>query len=126
MTAQPDVTADRIRDRADEIVVALPHLAAVRAGLRALGVDAQEIDRDELLGLALLRLDRDPTSPESTAQLPVPELLARLCQASAKDHGGWVPTVGRNRVLDHVAGAAMNPAGEVIYGGKVQPVGART
>jgi hypothetical protein len=107
-----------------ELVVAMPHAPYVVRELQRLGVSAAEQDSSQDLGLALLGLPRDQVelavqntpNPSEGAGVPLDRLLRRLYAAFGADYGGWVPTMGKNRVLERV-GAAHNIGG----GGEAAP-----
>jgi hypothetical protein len=115
-----------------QVVVAIPHLRTVLHRIEAeLGtpVDRAAIDADEQLGLALVPLpDAElerwaaANTPAGAAAAPAPldALLAHLYQSSARDHGGWVPTIGKNRAVDEVGGNHTIGVGDEGF-----PVGAK-
>ncbi|GAB3132343.1 S8 family serine peptidase [Microbispora hainanensis] len=102
------VDAGTTSHQPDQLIVDLLHLEAVERMLDDFGIVRAALapdDRDELLGLARLRdlkdADDDPVE--------VGELLALLREKAAADRGGWVPTIGKNRVVDAVIGDGHKP-----------------
>lgn len=126
--AKTGLAHDRIQPyRHDQIVVALPHAAEVLHELTELGAQPAQKDTDDLLDLALVELrasDRAvarleaemPTLRRRVEQerdapaAPLDLLLAGLRERFASRHGGWTPTMGKNRV-------AWRVAGEYVIGG---------
>jgi hypothetical protein len=108
----------------NQLVVAISDCAVVRGALADLPVGAQDEDSDEGLGLALLTL-RDVAAGAAALRARDGELAKRVREAkrpagiepSALDtlifwlrehfraaYDGWVPTIGKNRVIDPVRG----------------------
>jgi len=108
----------------NELVVAIPDLAAVRGALNAISVGWGEEDREERLGLALLPL-RNIDAGAAEIRGNHAEVARHVTEArrrtgtdpsgldliigwlrehfsAAYDH--WVPTIGKNRVIDPVRG----------------------
>jgi hypothetical protein len=109
----------------DEIIVALPDLHEVQRELGQLGLQADQIDAHDRLGLALLalpeldertrRLRQDPDLIRAASaawpgadartedgQIPGLDLLMFAVRAHFRDRfGGWVPTMGKNRAVHH-------------------------
>jgi hypothetical protein len=121
----------------DHLVVALPHLRAVRAALLHLdggSVAAHVEDSDERLGLAVLKLtdiETDAGRLRQSADLmaalagarhsagPVTDLdlvMFELRRHFAERYFGWTPTMGKNRRLEPIHGLP-----EVMWGGKGFP-----
>jgi hypothetical protein len=92
----------------DQLVVDLQHLETVETMLNRLGFRHAELtpdDRDDLLGLALLRELTDVDG----GVLEVGEILALLRQQAAAERDGWEPVIGKNRVVDAVIGEGHKP-----------------
>ncbi|MEU6408363.1 S8/S53 family peptidase [Microbispora sp. NPDC046933] len=97
------VDAGTTSHQSDQLIVDLLHLEVVERMLNEFGIVHAALapdDRDELLGLARLRDLRDAAEDP----VEVGELLALLRDKAAADRGGWVPTIGKNRVVDAVIG----------------------
>src|SRR5215475_11766835 len=115
------LTPSREQYAPDEIIVALPDLHEVQRELRELGLQADQIDAHQRLGLALLALreldehtrqlrqDPDLMRAASAAwpgvdartedgQIPGLDLLMFAMRAR---FGGWMPTMGKNRTVHH-------------------------
>ncbi|HEX5496681.1 MAG TPA: S8/S53 family peptidase [Mycobacteriales bacterium] len=126
--------------------MALPHLELVSTELRHLSVVAHERARDRTLGLALVDLV-DPVNPDGLRQnatirrldpgggrvSDLDILLAELRRRFAASHGGWVPRMGKNRVLhgvhglEHVSGGgAGDPRPERGDGGPSRAAAGRS
>jgi len=112
----------------DELVVALPDLKLVQDALRHLHVDIKTTDPDERLGLALLSLDgigpasaglknQDPKLEQSLIDAKWPKgqpkgielsdldvILDRLRKYFGGEYSGWVPEMGKNRMIAPVRG----------------------
>lgn len=140
MTQEPALTQERPRTgfEPEELAVDLEHLDRVTKQLDSLKVAWATIRRSEELGLALLslpELDKSvaaiskaevdkaaeylrPYEPDTPfAQFTaLDKLLAVLRSRFAADHGGWTPTMGKNRYVEPVAGL-----GEINGGGKRNP-----
>lgn len=83
----------------DELVVHLPHLALLIDQLGGLGVGVVGVpERDEELGLALVRL----ASPPGGVPRDLDALLTQLRDVSAAAYGNWVPLIGKNRHVENV------------------------
>jgi hypothetical protein len=132
----------------NQLVVAIPDLAAVRGALRDRGVDVADEQRDERLGLALLTL-QDLAACAATLRRDDSALVGRVTQARRpaappgeiersdldlligwlREHfrsayAGWVPTIGKNRVLDPVRGLPYvggGGQGDPHFGGRGDP-----
>ena len=132
----------------NQLVVAIPDLAVVRGALaeRAVGVAAEQ--RDKRLGLALLTLQdlaartadlrsgdgglagranqtRRPASPPGGIEpSDLDLLLGWLREHFRSAYAGWVPTMGKNRVLDPVRGFPYvdgGGQGDPYFGGRGDP-----
>jgi hypothetical protein len=106
--------------RSRQIVVANAHSEAVIDTLSRAGARPVVVDRGEDLGLTLLSVSNvtaatgelvDRTEPAHRARLPraasaddLDPLLTALRAQFAGEHGGWRPTVGKNRYLGQVFG----------------------
>lgn len=102
----------------NELIVALEHadLTVQQMGEPEIGVQAQVADTSKELGLARLRWSGhvDPGQHEPGAGDPDVSrwnpndqdgiVLALLKRAFRQRFGGWVPTMGRNRLVGHVDG----------------------
>jgi subtilisin family serine protease len=108
----------------DELVVALPDLKLVEDALGHLHIDITKTDPDERLGLALLTLDGVDAAAQQYPELKQDLIDARLRQGQPegidlsgldvilgklrKDFGGeysgWVPEMGKNRMIAPVRG----------------------
>jgi hypothetical protein len=103
--------------REDQVVAALPNLGAVRDAMTALGVEITDQESDEQLGLALLTVTAGPgwqpgpgadqTAPESFAG----QVIGQVRQYFA-DRGGWLPTLGKNRITENVAAMYVISGGD--------------
>jgi len=145
MTQEPALSQKRPRTGfvPDELAVDLEHLKRVTDMLTSLNVawdnERQDNERQSKeLGLALLRL---PALDQSVASISendlelaekylkryapdtpfaqltaLDKLLAVLRSRFAAAHGGWTPTMGKNRYVEAVAGL-----GEINGGGKHNP-----
>ncbi|MBA8795722.1 hypothetical protein FHX74_003358 [Friedmanniella endophytica] len=124
--------------RGDELVVGAGHLPLVLGLLDGLGVATAPPDVDDVLDLARVRLRR-PTAEAADAVLtrcadrhagdpdawrdgcpgadrPLDRLLWGLRHLTGHDHGGWTPTLGKNRLMGRVHGV-----GEIIHGSAGDP-----
>jgi hypothetical protein len=128
------------RYKPDQLVVVGPHLRAVQGKLRDLEIRFGSEQNDDRLGLALLPLedldgqiararpeswfaqhvahgcDRCRPRPAGLRRSGLDLLLAALRCGFASGHGGWVPTIGKNRYLDPI-----HPWGPEIVGGGKSP-----
>ena len=98
---------DHLDSKPGEIVVAIAHVPLVIRTLNALGISADVRDSSEPLGLALLTVTGELAADRSsTAPPPAGDPLTAILQAVRKelnpDGWGWVPTMGRNRLVGHV------------------------
>jgi membrane-anchored mycosin MYCP len=148
-----------ITDERDELVVALPYLGLVTNALRDAGVGKLigRVDRSPLLDLALIPLQDPPRiarelqrwnethKVREMSKYPRPEatdsaldhILWSLRTTFADQHGNWIPTLGKNRVLGRVPGMenpqlserpadrGVSGAEEVSHGGGGAPTVAR-
>ena len=108
----------------NELVVAIPDLAAVRGALSVISVRGREEDPEPRLGLALLPL-RDVAIGAAKVRRDYNEVAERVIEAKQptgtepsdldlvigwlRDHFSrayerWVPTIGKNRVINPVRG----------------------
>jgi len=128
-----------------QLVVAIPDLAAVRGALKKeFSVDTGDPETDERLGLALLDL---PGVKAAAKQLRADHsgLVGRVTEAKrpagikpsdldlvicwlrerfGSAYSGWVPTIGKNRVIDPVRGLPYvggGGAGNPHFGGFGDP-----
>lgn len=92
--------------RPPQIVVGLAHVGLVQEHLRGLRVGSEVADRDPDLGLALLDLDQAGVAAaardRASGAAELDELLRLLYASFAPRYGRWVPTLGKNRVLEQV------------------------
>src|SRR5579863_2369908 len=79
----------------DQLVVAIPDLEPVRAALKKRAVVVADQQRNDRLGLALLTL-------QGVADLDL--LIYAVREDFQKAFDGWVPTMGKNRVIEPVRG----------------------
>ena len=132
----------------EQLVVALSDLAVVRGALtqRAVGVAHEE--RDERLGLALLTLSdaaagatklregdsglvgrvteakRPAPQPERAGPSDLDLIIFWLRECFQSAYGGWVPTIGKNRVIEPVRGLPYiggGGEGDPYFGGVQDP-----
>lgn len=129
----------------DELIVATEHLGYVR---HLLGSGVTAVESDERLGLARLLLDaaeaiaaldiaveqtpganelRSGSQPAGSGLVaspvdPVSRIAGDIRAVAAASHGGWVPTIGRNRYVVFPGSGAVglrHPARETIFGSNV-------
>ena len=132
----------------NQLVVAIPDLAAVHGALRERGVGVAGEQRDERLGLALLTLrdlaagaadlhpgdggqagrasrpGRPAGSPGEIEPSGLDLLIGWLREHFRSAYAGWVPAVGKNRVLDPVQGFPYvdgGGQGDPYFGGRGDP-----
>lgn len=120
--------------RPDELIVAIPHVNLVSSELRQLGEPPSEPDKDERLGLARLTLSNlrgvaDKLEQEGSDRVkreidarrkqrqsrpsltgdegssPLDDLLVGLRERFAEKNVEWVPTIGKNRIIEPLTGA---------------------
>jgi membrane-anchored mycosin MYCP len=111
----PGYTGKSARFRTGEIVVALPHQELVLRELDDIaGSAAPHIVRsDRRLGLSLIGVTH--SEPDEPAALD--RMLAAVRARCAARYDGWVPTLGKNRLLDRIDGAGHVDGGGVDGGG---------
>ncbi|MEP6599269.1 MAG: hypothetical protein ABJB98_07470, partial [Actinomycetota bacterium] len=110
----------------DEIIVAIDHLAVVKhelEKLRDLDVlvnDPEILDDDDRLRLARVKIQflSDVVAAqndvlESTAGTNISEIIGMVRDQCRYQYRGWVPTLGKNRVLSGIGGEG----GQVTGGG---------
>jgi len=132
----------------NQLVVAISDLAAVRGALRGRAVGVADEQRDERLGLALLTLQnlaagatklrgddgglagrvnqaRRPAGPPREIEPSDLDLLIGWLREHFRSaYGGWVPTIGKNRVMDPVRGLPYlggGGQGDPYFGGRGDP-----
>ena len=132
----------------NQLVVAIPDLAAVRGALRERAVGVADEQRDKRLGLALLTLQdlaagtaklrsgdgglvgradqtRRPASPPGGIEPSDLDLLIGWLREHFRSaYAGWVPTIGKNRVIDPVRGFPYldgGGQGDPYFGGRGDP-----
>jgi len=113
----------------DELVVALPDHDIVRRKLTGLHISTGKADRDERLGLALLPLDKGtlaeaadglrgdaglvqratdakwrPGVTDDTQLSDLDLLLRKLREEFSAVYDGWIPDIGKNRMIAPVRG----------------------
>jgi len=91
-----------------QVIVAIPHQAEVTAVLQSLGIAVTQRDTSAELGLALIELGEGNRASR--------QLMRRLYAYFEAKYEGWVPTMGRNRLVSSVTGA-----GEISFGGAGWP-----
>jgi hypothetical protein len=114
---------DPARFQSDQIVVATPHRELVLKELQSFRNKPQsvKIDKtksDPLLGLSIINVKyEDHETDDDSARLDA--LMAAVRTSCQKKYAGWVPTMGKNRLLDRIDG------GGVVLGGAEPIEGAR-
>jgi membrane-anchored mycosin MYCP len=105
----------------DELVVALPDLDVVQKALTGLHVAFEKEDEDERLALALLSMNNVAKATEKLRQddelmkrvkaarqqakpADLDVLLYKLRDDLRADYGGWIPEMGKNRMIAPVRG----------------------
>jgi hypothetical protein len=120
----------------DQLVVGLPHLGLVLHQLEAWGAGPRVADEDERLGLALVCLEPSAAvsrvrrrfrswvneavaaAEEAGGEAADLDLtLACLRRLFTQRYAGWLPMLGKNRLLERVTGSSVQPA--------ASPAGAR-
>jgi hypothetical protein len=110
----------------DEIIVALPHLDQVQHVLGLAGVASNILDTSPALDLARLSVpepdgEAPPVAVERSANTDptdhVSTLLAYLREHFSREHAGWAPTLGKNRLIGTVQGGG----GVISHGGGGSP-----
>jgi membrane-anchored mycosin MYCP len=138
--------------QADELVVALPARDIVCQALTDLHVTTGTKDDDERLGLALLSLDEDEVAeaatelrrdaglvqrardakwprgaPQDTRLSDLDLLLRKLREQFSAANDGWIPDIGKNRMiapvrgLPYVGGCAEGNPGELGLADPIPP-----
>jgi membrane-anchored mycosin MYCP len=121
-------TGTRYASLSNELIVAVPHVSAVRAELEELGFStdnpAPEISKE--LGLARLELtergpgpDQDFRDANDPGAFDLDAVLRALRTGFGNRYGGWSPTIGKNRLIGHVSGSGDVSFGHVTGGGEV-------
>jgi hypothetical protein len=133
----------------NQLVVAISDLAAVRGALRDLPFGRQEEQHDERLGLTLLTLQdvaagaaelrardsglagrvkkaakQSAGSPKGTEPSDLDLVIFWLREHFRSAYSGWVPTIGKNRVIDPVRGfpyVGGGGEGDPYFGGHGDP-----
>lgn len=117
--------------RSRELLVALEHVDLVTSALETASVSISEVERSEALGLARVVLDtpqqaaqqvlmliredgRDDSQRRDTTAMDA--LVVGLRQHFRRRYAGWVPTIGKNRILGRVVGG-----GVISHGGGPAP-----
>ncbi len=105
-------SAQKPRYQPDEMLVSLTHLPVVLGYLEDWGVERTRLERHEALGLARVRFKADRTVEESRRILgegstyddwsPLDLAVDALREQSRRDHSGWIPTIGKNRIVGRV------------------------
>src|SRR5258708_11560362 len=113
--------------REDQLLAERRDAGLVQEGLRRLGIAASELESSTLLSLtlldmsgvesaaAVLRMDSALVESASRAQQSRGQTAAGITdmdlvlfafrRSMREAHDGWVPTVGKNRILDRVQGS---------------------
>jgi hypothetical protein len=132
----------------DQLVVALSDLTVVRGALRQRAIGVADEERDERLGLALLTLldlaagavklreddsglvgrvtepKRPASRPERAEPSDLDLIIFWLRERFQSAYGGWVPTIGKNRVIEPVRGQPYvggGGEGDPYFGGVHDP-----
>ncbi len=109
-----------------ELLVATPHADLVRATLLTLGLEDPYSERSSWLGLTRLRLTENfaiDGKVERRAKAyadriggivvkdddPVGMVLSAVKETLSQQWAGWIPTMGRNRMVGHVTGTDGAP-----------------
>lgn len=114
----------------DELVVAIPHQDLVLGELAELSdlVLSARIDKsDARLGLSLISLVHAPRD-DADEVVALNEVLAAIRKRCAARFDNWVPTIGKNRLLERIDGTGYIGGGGVdstgyIGGGSVDGAG---
>jgi membrane-anchored mycosin MYCP len=113
-------TASPARFRTDQIVVATPHIDLVLREVRAFRRQPKSVQPGlEHEGLGLSVIDVKPAGRRRDHGAALDGLMAAVRTSCAGKYAGWVPTMGKNRLLDRVDGAGHIDGGGVdnIAGG---------
>jgi hypothetical protein len=132
----------------NQLIVAISDLAAVRSALGDLSIGGQKEQPDKRLGLVLLtlqnlaagatKLRRDDSglvgrvkkakqsvgSPKGIEPSDLDLLIYWLREHFGSAYGGWVPTIGKNRVIEPVRGLPYlggGGEGDPYFGGSGDP-----
>jgi membrane-anchored mycosin MYCP len=132
----------------DQLVVALSDLAVVRGALRERAIGVADEKCDKRLGLALLTLSgvaagatklredgsglagrvteakRPALQPERAEPSDLDLIIFWLRESFQSAYGGWVPTIGKNRVIEPVRGLPYlggGGEGDPYFGGVNDP-----
>jgi hypothetical protein len=138
----PNDTPSRSNDmhEPDEFVVALPHVSVIASRIEKLGPTCETVDSPTLnLALVKLRdLDRFTASlrraaqtrvdqadkawvldivnaPNPASTTPLDDLMFCLRYDFAVSCGGWIPSMGKNRIVHNVTGLPHIDGGAVRY-----------
>jgi len=121
------------RDRfiTDELVVAIPHQDLVLGELAELAdliVNARIDKSDPRLGLSLISVVHAQRASGDDEGVALNEVLGRIRERCAERYDKWVPTIGKNRLLERIDGAGYIGGGGVdgtgyIGGGAVDSAG---
>jgi membrane-anchored mycosin MYCP len=119
---------DPARFRTDQIVVATPHRKLVLEELQSFRNNLQSVKIDEdksdpLLGLSIIDVEHDYHETDDARSATLEALMAAVRSSCQKKYAGWVPTMGKNRLLDRIDGGGEQPA--AVVGGAEPPEGAR-
>jgi len=100
-----------------DLVVAAEHTREVLGALHELGVRVGEVESSSELGLSLVPLPESAATAEGSAEPgDLDRLLDRLRGHFSQKYAGWVPTIGKNRLLGEIVGG-----GKISYGGGLAP-----
>ncbi len=134
-----EISGKRSAVYTDELVVASEHLGLVMDALAAEGVDTGSVEQSAELGLALIPLpnvaraaaDLAAKAPASTSppaggtegtegadqRTEIDVVLEALRASFDERYVGWVPTMGKNRLVGDVTGGG----GKISHGGDTMP-----
>ncbi len=100
-----------------DLVVAVEHTREVLGALEELGVRVGEVEESPDLGLSLVPLlDSAASAKDSAEPGDLDDLLERLRGHFSGKYAGWMPTIGKNRLLGEVVGG-----GKISHGGALAP-----
>jgi len=113
----------------DQLAVAISDLRAVGDALAQRGVRVGHEEQDPRLGLALLTLDGveaavAPLRANATGSSDLDLLICWLREHFQSAYDGWVPTIGKNRVIEPVRGLPYiggGGEGDPYFGGSGDP-----